>query len=60
MSADRYPDAIACVLVHEGGYVNDPRDPGGATMKGVTQRTFDGYLRRLGKPSRPVRSITQD
>ncbi|GJD74511.1 glycoside hydrolase family 108 protein [Methylobacterium sp. J-043] len=59
MSADRYQDAITRVLVHEGGYVNDPRDPGGATMKGVTQRTFDGYLKRNGKPSRPVRSITQ-
>nr|USU31522.1 glycoside hydrolase family 108 protein [Methylobacterium sp. OTU13CASTA1] len=58
MSAERYQDAINRVLVHEGGYVNDPRDPGGATMKGVTQRTFDGYLKRTGKSSRPVRSIT--
>lgn len=24
----------------EGGYVNDPRDPGGATKYGVTQRTL--------------------
>lgn len=57
MAADRYLDALARVLVHEGGYANNPADPGGATMSGVTQRTFDGYL-RLGKASRPVRTIT--
>lgn len=59
MSADRYLDALAKVLVHEGGYVNDPRDPGGATMQGVTQRTYDGYRRRLGKPSAPVKGISK-
>ncbi|GBU19676.1 MULTISPECIES: glycoside hydrolase family 108 protein [unclassified Methylobacterium] len=58
MSAERYNEALKRVLVHEGGYVNDPRDPGGATMKGVTQRTYDGYRKRLGLPSRPVSQIT--
>ncbi len=28
------------VLVHEGGWADHPRDPGGATMKGVTLTTF--------------------
>jgi lysozyme family protein len=28
------------LLEHEGGYVNDPADPGGATNKGVTFATF--------------------
>ncbi|URL57032.1 N-acetylmuramidase [Luteibacter flocculans] len=28
------------LLKHEGGYVNDPVDPGGATNKGVTLATF--------------------
>jgi len=27
---------IAAVVAHEGGYVNDPRDPGGETNRGVT------------------------
>lgn len=58
MSAERYLDALTRVLVHEGGYVNDPRDPGGATMKGVTQRTYDGYRKRTGLATRPVRQIT--
>ena len=32
------------IVTREGGYVNDPDDPGGATKHGVTYRT----LRRLG------------
>ncbi|CCG07341.1 glycoside hydrolase family 108 protein [Pararhodospirillum photometricum] len=35
--------ALAAVLAHEGGYVNDPRDPGGATKWGVSLR----WLRAL-------------
>lgn len=45
------------VLVHEGGFSNHPADPGGATMKGVTQRVYTAY--RLGKnlPDQSVRWI---
>jgi len=50
--------AFPVVLVHEGGYVNHPKDPGGATMKGVTQRVYDGYRDRLGVSRQPVRQIT--
>jgi len=32
------------VLAHEGGYVNDPRDPGGRTNLGVTQRAWESYV----------------
>lgn len=31
------------LLKHEGGFVNDPVDPGGATNKGVTFATFKLY-----------------
>jgi len=34
------------VLAHEGGYVNDPRDPGGRTNLGVTQRAWEAWLVR--------------
>lgn len=27
----------------EGGFVNNPKDPGGATNKGITQVTYDSY-----------------
>ena len=37
MSFDR---AVAMVLRHEGGYVNDPRDPGGETRFGISKRAY--------------------
>lgn len=30
--------ALDIVLEHEGGYVNDPRDPGGETYRGISRR----------------------
>jgi lysozyme family protein len=52
-----FTKALALVLRHEGGYSNHPQDPGGATMRGVTQRVYDAYRRRTKKPTQPVRSI---
>lgn len=40
--------ALANVLVHEGGFVNHPKDPGGATNKGITIATFRKWVRRDG------------
>jgi lysozyme family protein len=47
-----FDHALAHVLREEGGYVNHPRDPGGATNMGITQRTarahgYKGSMRRL-------------
>jgi len=36
--------ALSCVLEDEGGFVNDPHDPGGATNKGITLATFRRYV----------------
>jgi len=52
--------AIVALAVHEGGWSNHPKDPGGATMKGVTQRTYDAYNTRIGKTTRSVRHITDE
>lgn len=40
----RYKEYMPRILKHEGGYINHPKDPGGATNRGVTI----GTLRRLG------------
>lgn len=32
--------AVALVLKHEGGYVNDPADPGGETNFGISKRSY--------------------
>lgn len=55
-----FDDALAHVLRHEGGYSDHPKDPGGATMRGVTQRTYDGWRSRAGLATQPVRGITDD
>jgi len=34
------------VLKHEGGWADHPKDPGGATMKGVTLATYSDWLGR--------------
>ncbi len=43
MAAANFRDCLALVLAHEGGYVNHPADPGGATNFGVTQKVYDAY-----------------
>ncbi|MEO9191488.1 MAG: glycosyl hydrolase 108 family protein [Acetobacteraceae bacterium] len=37
---DRFPACLAFTLKEEGGYVDDPADPGGATNMGITLATF--------------------
>ena len=49
-----FDEAFDRLLGHEGGYVNDPRDPGGETMWGITKRValVNGY-------TGPMREMTQ-
>ncbi|GEP05576.1 glycoside hydrolase family 108 protein [Methylobacterium oxalidis] len=46
MAAANFERALALVLQHEGGYVDHPADPGGATNLGVTIGTLSGWLGR--------------
>lgn len=54
---DNYEACLARSLAWEGGYSNHPKDPGGATMRGVTQRVYDGWRRHNGKSPQSVRDI---
>jgi lysozyme family protein len=55
--SDRFPRAFALLKIHEGGFVDHPDDPGGATMKGVTQRVYDNFRTARGLQRRTVRQI---
>jgi len=40
---DNFPKSLAAVLVHEGGYVNNPKDPGGMTNLGCTKTVWEEH-----------------
>ena len=46
-----FNDIIEVVLHHEGGYVNDPKDPGGETNFGVAKRSH---------PDVDIKNLTKD
>lgn len=39
-----FKKAYPLILAHEGGYVNDPDDPGGETYKGVARKMHPDWL----------------
>lgn len=49
---------LAETLIHEGGFSDHPRDPGGRTMRGVTQRTYDAWRGRQGMPPADVKNVS--
>tara|TARA_A100001201_G_scaffold137442_3_gene127355 strand:- start:877 stop:1368 length:492 start_codon:yes stop_codon:yes gene_type:complete len=46
-----FDDIIEVVLHHEGGYVNDPKDPGGETNFGIAKRSH---------PDVDIKNLTKD
>ncbi len=50
---------LPITLAHEGGKVDHPRDPGGRTNMGITQRTFDGWLADRSRINKNVYTITK-
>ena len=47
----QFDDIIEVVLKHEGGYVNDPDDPGGETNFGIAKRSH---------PNVDIKNLTKD
>ena len=45
MTAKNFPAIMAAIYTLEGGFSNDPRDPGGMTEHGVTAASWAAWLR---------------
>lgn len=60
MTSPAFDAALPFVLSWEGGFVNHPNDPGGATNKGVTQKVYDDWRARQGKSARDVRQLQDE
>jgi lysozyme family protein len=58
MAADEFAKTLPLILGYEGGKVDDPRDPGGRTNKGITQSTYDAYLQGGKRQEQSVFLIT--
>src|SRR5690625_3160992 len=56
-ASNRFAVCLDRVLEHEGGYADHPSDPGGRTMQGVTQATYDDWRHKHSLPARHVRLI---
>lgn len=56
---ENFTSSLAKVLDHEKGFVNDPRDPGGMTNLGVTQRAWEEWV---GHPvsEKEMRALTPE
>lgn len=46
MANKGFSSAVETILKHEGGYVNHPKDRGGPTNWGITQKTYEQYKKR--------------
>ena len=60
MTQANFEKSLALVLEHEGGFVHDIYDKGGATNKGVTQAVYDAYRKLRGRGQLSVKHITED
>ena len=51
--------ALEFVLRWEGGYSNHPADKGGATNRGITQKTYDSWQATQHLPAQSVKLLTE-
>jgi lysozyme family protein len=59
MAAGNFPRIFPLLLKHEGGYVDHPRDPGGATNMGITIGTLSDWLGRPATKAE-VRALSRE
>jgi len=59
MSNRRFSECVAIVLRHEGGFVEHPSDPGGATKYGITLRTLREWRGDDTLTADDVRALTE-
>lgn len=54
-----YNDSFENLIASEGGYVNNPKDPGGETNLGVTKAAWAAYLGRAVAPGE-MKALTKE
>ena len=52
--------SLDMVLHHEGGFVDHPNDPGGATNKGITHKTYADFLDRPLEDVSELKNIPEE
>jgi lysozyme family protein len=59
METSVFHNALSFILRWEGGFVDDPDDPGGRTNKGVTQKTYNAWRKKHGLAQADVLNINE-
>jgi lysozyme family protein len=54
---NKFENCLDLVLKSEGGWVNNPADPGGETNLGVTKRVWEEYV---GHPVETLKNLTKE
>ena len=57
---ENFDKSLALVLQSEGLYVNNPKDPGGETMRGVTKAAWSTWLKRTILPGEMAKLTVAD
>jgi lysozyme family protein len=60
MTTKNFPAALAATLVYEGGWSDHPKDPGGATMKGITLERYRAWERNPAVTKAQLRNISDE
>jgi lysozyme family protein len=57
----RFDECLAFTLKWEGGFSDDPLDPGGATYKGITLASYTSWVNRIIPPTvDELKSLTDE